>query len=308
MKRLVFGSIVCLLSSSALGARVDFEGVNASSSFPMQNGVRYDATQLNDGKLSSCWVEGDSGSGLGSWFELNLGGERAVDSLKIWAGMWYSYDYWSRANRPKSIEIKFSDGSVETHALTDKMEVQNIQLKSTHKTSTVRIKIKDIYNGTTWFDTAISEVQVFDKSATKHVEIAQYSASSELPEDGDGNYNPKNVNDGINDSMWCEGNKEGDGTGEWLSFDFAGSQKVGSLTMVNGIGSSMMVWMKGNRALEAELQFKDGSTETVAVKNSYRTQTINFQPRTTSGVKVTFTKVMKGKEYNDLCVSEVLFK
>ena len=70
----------------------------------------------------------------------------------------------------------------------------------------------------------------------------------------------------------------------------------------------MMVWMKGNRALEAELHFKDGTKETVAVKNSFRTQTITFPARTTSGVKMTFTKVMKGKEYNDLCVSEVLFQ
>jgi hypothetical protein len=307
MSRFLITSVVALLSTSAFAARVDIADVSASSAFAASEGVRYDATQLKDGKLSTSWVEGDAGSGLGSWMQLNLGGQRAVDSIKIWAGMWYSYDYWSRANRPKSIEVKFADGTVETHELTDKMEVQELKFKKVHQTSTIHIKVKAVFKGTTWFDTAISEVQVFDKSAEKNAAVSAYRSSSVLPEDGDGNYMAQNVNDGINDSMWCEGNKEGDGTGEWLAFDFKGQEKVGSFTLVNGIGSSMMVWMKGNRAMEAQLDFADGSKEKVMVKNSFRKQTITFPARTTSSVKVTFTKVMKGKEYNDLCLSEAYF-
>lgn len=307
MKRIFMVMIMGLLSTSTFAARIDTANVTVSSSFAPTGGVRYDAKQSKDGKLSTCWVEGDEGSGLGAWMQLDLGGEHAVDTLKIWAGMWYSYDYWTRANRPKTIEFKFSDGSVETHEMTDKMVVQVVKLNKVHKTSTVRMKIKAVYNGNTWFDTAISEVQVFDMSAEKNVAISTYRSSSELPEDGDGNYQAKNVNDGINDSMWCEGNKEGDGTGEWLEFDFKGQHKVGSMTLVNGIGSTMMIWMKGNRATEAQLDFGDGSSEKVMVKNSYQPQTITFPSRMTSSVKVTFTKVMKGKEYNDLCVSEAFF-
>ena len=307
MTRLFVCSVLCALSAGAFGARVETPTVTASSAFPADKGVRYDAAQVQDGKLASCWVEGDSGSGLGSWLKLDLGGERTVDQLKVWAGMWYSYDYWTRANRPKKLELTFSDGSTEVHELTDKMEVQVLKLEKVRKTSSVRLKIKEIYKGNTWFDTAISEIQVFDKSEEKHAAVSAYRVSSELPEDGDGNYNPKNMNDGLGDSMWCEGNKEGDGVGEWVEFDFGQQKKVGTLTLVNGIGSSMAVWMKGNRAMEANLEFADGSTERVAIKATFRPQVIKFSARTTSKVKVTFTKVMRGKEYNDLCLSEAVF-
>jgi len=252
-------------------------------------------------------MEGDPGNGLGAWITLDLGDARAIDTVKIWAGWWYSYDYWTRASRPKSVELKFSDGSTELHELTDKMEVQELKLKAPRQTSTVRIKIKEVYKGTTWFDTAISEVQVFDKSAETHATVSAYTVSSELAADGDGNYSPKNMHDGIGDSMWCEGNKEGDGVGEWVSFGFGTQKKVSSLTMVNGIGSGMMVWMKGNRATAATLEFSDGSTEQVQIKPTFTSQTIKFAAHTTSSVKMTFTKVIKGKEYNDLCVSEAVF-
>ena len=235
--------------------------------------------------------------------ELDLGNERTIHSLKLWAGMWFSYDYWTRANRPKSVELKFSDGSKEIHELSDKMEVQDLALKTPRTTKTVRITIKDIYKGNTWFDTAISEVQVFDKSEDKFASVSGYRVSSELPEDGDGNYRPGNMNDGLGDSMWCEGNKEGDGVGEWVEFDFGKTQKVGKLTLVNGIGSSMVVWMKGNRATEAKLEFADGSSENVAIKPTFRPQTIEFSARNTSKVKLTFTNVRKGKEYYVMCLS-----
>ena len=302
----LIGTLI-LMVAPAQAARVSAAGVTASSSYPPEKGVRYDAKQAMDAKLASCWVEGDQGSGLGSWLELDLGSSRAVDTVKIWAGMWYSYDLWTRANRPKTIELRFSDGSSSEHSLEDKMEVQVIKLSKPINTSSIRLRVKAIYNGTTWFDTAISEVQVLDSSPDPHKTVTSYASSSELPEDGDGNYKPLNVSDGLGDSMWCEGNKEGDGTGEWLQFNFGSSQSIGNLTLINGIGSSFGVWMKGNRAAEATLEFSDGSTEKVVIKNSIRSQTIPFSSHSTKSVKMTFTKVMKGKEYNDLCVSEVYF-
>jgi hypothetical protein len=113
--------------------------------------------------------------------------------------------------------------------------------------------------------------------------------------------------DGINDSMWCEGNKAGDGTNEWIEFTFPAAQAVAKLSLVNGVGSSMGTWMKSNRATAATLTFSDGSTAAVALKNSMLPQVVEFPSRTTSKVRVTFTTVVKGKEFNDLCVSELGF-
>ena len=36
-------------------------------------------------------------------------------------------------------------------------------------------------------------------------------------------------------------------------------------------------------------------------------QTLSFPTKPTSKVRVTFTEVKKGKEFNDLCISEAVF-
>ena len=169
-------------------------------------------------------------------------------------------------------------------------------------TDTIKLKIKSVYSGSAWPDTAISEVQIFDDSDAAAAVVSSFAASSELPADADGNYAPSNVADGLVDSMWCEGSKDGNGEGEWLEFSFAETKKISKLGLVNGIGGSIKYWMKGNRVTSATLMFDDGSTETVAVKSTMLPQLISITPKSTSKVKLTFDTVVQGKEYNDLCI------
>lgn len=307
----LFAPVVCsalalAAVTPAYAAKVVPVGVNASSAYPEENGISYQPDRTTDSKATSAWVEGEQGSGLGSWIEYDLGGMHTVAKLKVWAGLWYSTEYWGRANRPKEIEVAFSDGSKQVLALKDEMKVQELLLPAPVKTTTVRIKIKAIYDGNTWLDTAISEVQIFD-TEPDGVPVRGVTASTTLPPDGDGNYDPKNAVDGLNDSMWCEGDKAGDGTGSWIDVDFGAKTAVSQLTVVNGIGSALPLWMKANRAGTATLAFDDGATEVVTLKNSMMPQTITFPAHTASRVKVTFAGVVKGKEYNDLCMSEVRF-
>jgi hypothetical protein len=292
---------------AANAARVDPAGLTASSTYPPEEGFSYDPERATDEKLSTCWVEGDEGGGLGSWLELDLGSEQTLHKLRIWGGMWYSHDYWLRANRPKEIEVLYSDGSKDNFTLADEMTAQDFALGSGKQTRTLRIRVKSIYNGNTWLDTAISEVQVFDASAEASAPVRSVLSSSTLPADADGSYVPTNIGDGLLDSMWCEGSKTGDGTGEWLEVQFAGTQSVSEMTLVNGIGSSLSYWMKANRAAAATLTFSDGSSQEVSLKNAMMPQTIAFAAKSTSSVRITFGGVVKGKEFNDLCISEAYF-
>ncbi len=300
-------SVLCLFSGSAMAAKLVPTSVAASSNYPDEGGISYAADRIGDGKVSTAWVEGDSGSGLGSWITADFGGEKSLQKVKVWGGLWYSSDYWKRANRPKQIEFEYSDGSKDTFELKNEMKPQEFVLSSPRKTSSVKIKVRAVHDGTTWLDTAISEVQFFDASPDTQAAVRAITSSSTLPADADGNYDPLNTSDGINDSMWCEGNKAGDGTGEWLEFQLASTQSVSKLTLINGIATSMPFWMKANRATQATLAFSDGSSEVVAVKNSMMSQTISFPAHSTSKVKVTFSGVAKGKEFNDLCISEASF-
>ncbi|MFK7930067.1 MAG: discoidin domain-containing protein [Myxococcota bacterium] len=297
-----------MIAGSASAARVKPVSVDASSSYPPENGASYDAKKANDGKAATAWIEGDEGSGLGSWLKMSVPPGTKLTGIKMWAGYWYSYDFWTRANRPKTVEVKFSDGSTEMLDLTDKMEAQVLKFAKPHDTSEIRIRVKAIYNGNTWFDTAISEVQLMDGNDDGFATAKGFAISSKLPDDGDGNYNPANVADGVTDSMWCEGSKDGDGTGEWVEVEFGTSRSVSKVSLVNGVGGNLGAWMKSNRATKATLTFSDGSTQSIDVKNSFTNQSISFPSKTTSKVRLTVDEVYKGKEYNDLCISEMYFE
>jgi hypothetical protein len=299
-------ALVMLVTPSFAG-RITPAGVTASSTYPEENGIPYDAARMVDGKLSTAWVEGEQGGGLGSWVELDLGAPKKVHEIRLYGGMWYSGEYWARGNRPKEIEVAYGDGTKDTFTLKDEMKVQRFVLVTPKTTNTVRIKLKSVYDGSTWLDTAISEVQVFDAELDGRAIARAVTASSSLPSDADGSYDPMNVQDGLTDSMWCEANRTGDGAGEWLQYEFGASTSVSKLTVVNGIGTSMAFWMKANRATAATVTFSDGATESLTLKNSMLPQTVAFPAHATTSAKVAFTTIAKGKEFNDLCISEASF-
>jgi hypothetical protein len=308
MKKAVMLALSLLATTSpAWAARIPGARATASSAYPPEEGVTYEADRVSDGKVSTSWVEGEQGGGLGSWIELDLGGEKTIQKLRIWGGLWYSSAYWKRANRPKDIEITYSDGSKDIFTLKDEMKAQDFALPQGRKTTSVRVKIKSVYDGSTWMDTAISELQVFDATVDVGAPVRTITASSSLPADADGSYDPMNIQDGILDSMWCEGNKTGDGAGEWLETQFPGAQKVSKVVLVNGIGTSLPYWMKGNRASAATLTFSDGTSEQITLKNALLAQTVAFPAHSTTSVRMTFSTIIKGKEFNDLCISEASF-
>ncbi len=299
--------LATLSLTSVLAAPVKPAMVSASSEYPTTEGVSYAARNATDGKVGSVWVEGDEGgSGLGHYLTIDLDGSTMVTSLKIWNGNWYSWDFWNRHNRIKELEVEFSDGTKESFTLADEKVAEIVTLAKPVSTDSLKLKVKSIYRGTTFNDTVISEVVVFDDATDSSHSVAAWRDSSHLPEDADGSYAPQNAGDLVADTMWCEGS-DGDGTGEWIEVDFGKSQAVDSLSMINGIGSGLSIWMKGNTATAATVSYSDGSSESLELKPTMLPKAYSIGPKTTSSVRLTFTGVKAGKEYNDLCVSELSF-
>lgn len=281
---------------------------SASSAAPTENGISYEAKNLADGKISTAWFEGVDGSGLNEWVLADLGGEHSVNGFTIWGGYGYSRTYWGHYNRPKSVVVEFSDGSTQEFPLADTFGAQEVNFPSPKKTASLRFRVKAAYSSDAYNDTAISEIQIRDGAKDNSVPVAGVSSSSVFPADADGNYEGRNTVDGLLDTMWCEGNKTGDGTGDWVEYTFAGPQSVSSLVLRNGNGTSFGLFMKGNRVTQATLAFGDGSRETVMVKDTISEQVLTFSPRSTTKVRLTVDVVKKGSEFNDLCLSEVAFR
>ena len=299
--------LMALLITPAHAAQVKIAGVLASSSYPDSEGVSYAATNVKDGKVSTVWVEGEEGSGLGSWLEIDLGGSHTVTHIKLWGGNWYSWDFWNRHNRPKEIEITFSDESTQKFELKDEKLPEEIRFPTPVTTSTIKLKIKGIYRGTTFNDTCVSEIAVFDDQPEAFHTVAATADSGHLPEDADGTYDLPNTWDMLNDTMWCENQKDGDGTGAWVEYRFGKNVRVGKVLLLNGNAYDPTFWRKSNRATNITLSFSDGSTEAIVVKDFIMLQTLRFPARDASSVRITFDAVKVGTEYNDLCISEARF-
>ncbi|MEE2751631.1 MAG: discoidin domain-containing protein [Myxococcota bacterium] len=302
-----------LVTSSAFAGVIKPTLVEASSTLPATAGVSYSPKQITDAKQSTVWVEGEKdSSGVGTTVTMTLAGAQTVSALRVWNGNWYSHDFWQRHNRVKDLEVTFSDGTKEVFTLTDEKLPETITFKKPISTESVRLRIKSNYRGSTINDTVISEVQWLDGKPDAALTVTNWKDSTHLPEDGDGSYEPPNMWDGVLDSMWCE-SAEGDGTGEWIEFEFGGTQTISSLRLVNGNAYDLMWWMKSNRVTQAELAFSDGSKQSVEVKNSIREQVISLSPVRTKSVRLTVTGVKQGKEalndpaYDCVCISEAAF-
>jgi hypothetical protein len=244
---------------------------------------------------------------VGSWITVDLGGTKNVTKIGMFAGDWSSGTSWKQTNRPKEVEVQWSDGTTETWTLNDAMEMQVYTQSSPKSTSTIRFKVNQIFSGSAFPDTAISEILVWDDTPDPNPTIRTVNASTTAPADADGSYAAIQAADGLGDTFWCEGNKATDGTGETLEFVFDKSATVGSMAICSGM-CAIGVQGKGNVPNRATLTFSDGSTQTVDLNKSIVAQKIAITPpRTTSSVKLRIDGVVKGSEFDDACVSEVSF-
>lgn len=292
----------------AFAGRATVSSVSASSEYPPDGGTSYEAKKIADGKVVTAWVEGEERNGLGANVTLTLSKESEVTKVMFWAGMWYSAQDWDYASRPTEVQLEFSDGSTELVQIPNEMKAYTHTLKKPTKTSTIKITLKNVKSGSTFSDTGISEVVVFDSSPGSRVEVASVTASSTAAPDGDGSYDPANLFDGVNDTMWCEGNKGSDGTGESVTYTFGAKTTVKSFHVRNGIGTGLKYFMKGNRAGNVTLAFDDGSTQKIKLANTMLHKGYDLTPVSTKSVTITFDDVVKGKEFDDLCVSEAYFE
>lgn len=289
-------------------APVKIAGVTAKSSYS-NAGTDYPADNVKDGKASTPWFEGESGNGVGSWIEVDLGGSHNVTRLSVLAGDWSSGGSWSKANRPKEVQIQWSDGSTDTWSLADELRPQVFVPSSPKATTSIRLKVNQLYNGSAFPDTAISEILVWDDATDPNAVVSSVTASTEFPSDADGAYYASQAADDVRDTYWCEGNKSNDGVGEWVQFTFDKPTRITGLSMCSGMCTTPGDLKKTAAPSRVTLQFSDGSTQSLDLKAIMPlAQSLTLSPVTTSSVKMTIDTVRAGSEFQDACISEVTFK
>ena len=144
-----------------------FASPSASSVFPSDRGGTYHAFSVIDGALSTPWVEGVAGPGVGEWIMLTFPGTIEVFGIGLDVGYDRDEDIFYANNRIKRVALIFSNGEQIEVTLSDTRGVQMIHLARAPgpnvETTFVKVVIEEVYPGSRYDDTCLAEIEVWGR-------------------------------------------------------------------------------------------------------------------------------------------------
>jgi hypothetical protein len=139
--------------------RRDFEA-NASSTLPPEAGKTYSAENVILGR--GAWVEGVSGQGIGESLTLKLKQPVPVKKLGIRTGYTESEELYLANSRPAALDVTVNGGKPRNVRIPDECLTREFFFFDLPPTEgpvkTIQLKITEVYPGTQFEDTAISQL------------------------------------------------------------------------------------------------------------------------------------------------------
>jgi hypothetical protein len=115
-----------------------------------------------DGDLSTAWVEGVDGPGIGESLTLTFDTTTPFYGIYLLPGYFATPELWEANNRIKKVQLTLSDGTSFTEEFEDIKQPMYIDtdriLGGFPQIEWFRLTILEVYPGTRWDDTAISEI------------------------------------------------------------------------------------------------------------------------------------------------------
>lgn len=110
---------------------------------------------------ATMWTEGVWGNGVGEAIEITLDEDHKVNGLTIYNGNRTSHDLYEKYGRVKTIRITFSDGSQKQYEVADNFYTSSqVSFINPIQTNTLKIEILEVYEGTTYQDTCIADINI----------------------------------------------------------------------------------------------------------------------------------------------------
>jgi len=165
-----------------------------------------------------------------------------------------------------------------------------------------------VQNTPTTLDHSDTSETTDESGATDSIDILKIRASSELANDGYGNYYyAENVLDGLTSTAWTEG-VSGNGEGETLTYTLAALTNIHSCTLYNGYCKSEDLYYKNSRPSKITFIFDDGE-ETVLMQDRYNVEQVAHFKTThqTTSIVLRIDETFDGSKYTDTCISEIYF-
>ena len=147
-------------------------GYNSSSSLSQSNGISYSPEKAHDFDVTTAWVEGKVNYGVGEYIEYSFDMAEykgphhlGITTIILANGYKKSKKLWEENARVKTLKMYVDDRPFALLELIDCFEFQTIALEKVmlpqQTVMKFRFEIVEVYPGTKYKDTAISEL-LFD--------------------------------------------------------------------------------------------------------------------------------------------------
>jgi hypothetical protein len=139
--------------------------IEANSVLSAQGSTTYVEANLIDGNPGTCWAEGAPGYGLTEFIHFTWASPVTISQVRIIPGydkIADGWDRWTSNGRVRSFDLVFSDGSVESFAVTDTRALQTLVFGAPHTVTSVRFIITGAHEASPGphraEDTSVSEL------------------------------------------------------------------------------------------------------------------------------------------------------
>jgi len=136
---------------------VGFTSASASSILDSS----HTASAAFDGSAATSWIEGEADDGLNQTLTVYADTPQKIKRICIYNGICSSEEDFKRHNRIKECRITLGDGTLFSAELLDGLSYQPcvVEFPESVETTQVTFTILSVYAGTTYSDTAITEIQ-----------------------------------------------------------------------------------------------------------------------------------------------------
>jgi hypothetical protein len=138
----------------------NLELVCVSSVLKAQSGNSYGLENLFDTQTQTAWVEGVKGHGIGEYIAFEFSEPETLSEIELVNGYAKSDKIFAANGRIKELQLTFSNGDIASVYLDDTSDPQIIEMTGTKRANWLRLEITDVYEGSRWADTAISELRL----------------------------------------------------------------------------------------------------------------------------------------------------
>lgn len=138
----------------------DVGSIVASSTLSPQGSANYRAKNIYDLNHETAWVEGVKGNGVGQWIEYRDVSGCSISSIKILNGYVKSDKAWNENARVKRLKVYCNGKPKCILELQNSRSLQLFEIDGGlgYDVHTIRFEILDVYPGSKYQDTAISEI------------------------------------------------------------------------------------------------------------------------------------------------------